>query len=67
VAERGVRVQAVLPGAARTEIFQKSGLDIDQMPQEMLMDVNKIVDAALIGLDQGELVTISSLLERIPD
>lgn len=61
VAERGVRVQAVLPGATRTEIFQKSGLDIEQMPQEMLMDLDEMVDAALAGLDQGELVTIPSL------
>ena len=61
VAEHGVRIQAVLPGATRTEIFRKVGLDLDQMPQEMLMDLDEMVDAALAGLDQGELVTIPSL------
>lgn len=56
-----VRVQAVLPGATRTEIWKKSGTDIAAMPQEMLMDVDEMVDAALAGLDQGETVTIPAL------
>lgn len=57
----GVNVQAVLPGATRTEIWSKSGTDIAAMPQEMLMDVDEMVDAALAGLDQGEAVTIPAL------
>lgn len=57
----GVRVQAVLPGATRTEIWKKSGTDIAAMPQEMLMDVDEMVDAAIAGLDQGESVTIPAL------
>lgn len=61
VGERGVRVQAVLPGATRTEIWERSGLDTARMPPEMLMGVEEMVDAALAGLDQGELVTIPSL------
>ena len=32
LAEVGVRVQAVLPGATRTEIWARSGKDIDAMP-----------------------------------
>lgn len=58
---RGVRVQAVLPGATRTEIWERSGHDLAGMPQEMLMAVEEMVDAALAGLDQGEAVTIPSL------
>jgi short-subunit dehydrogenase len=57
----GVRVQAVLPGGTRTEIWAKSGVDIDSLPQERLMETGEMVDAALAGLDQGELVTIPSL------
>ena len=57
----GVRVQAVLPGATRTEIWQRAGVDIATLPAEMLMDVEDLVDAALAGLDQGERVTIPSL------
>jgi len=61
LSERGVRVQAVLPGATRTEIWERAGRSIDSIPAEMLMDVDEMVDAALMGLDAGELVTIPSL------
>ncbi|MDP3859783.1 MAG: SDR family oxidoreductase [Stagnimonas sp.] len=54
----GVRVQAVLPGATRTAIW---GAAVDHLPKEMLMEVDEMVDAALAGLDQGELITIPSL------
>ena len=57
----GVRVQAVLPGATRTEIWGRAGVDVDSLPAGMVMGVNDMVDAALAGLDQGELVTIPSL------
>lgn len=57
----GVRVQAVLPGATRTEIWQRSGASVDALPPEMLMDVGPLVDAALAGLDMGEAVTIPPL------
>lgn len=57
----GVRVQAVLPGATRTEIWDRAGTPIGHLPPEMLMDVDAMVDAALAGLDQGEAVTIPSL------
>ncbi|WP_428312648.1 SDR family NAD(P)-dependent oxidoreductase [Hydrocarboniphaga sp.] len=59
--DSGVRVHAVLPGATRTEIWDRSGGSVDQLPKEMLMEVDEMVDAALAGLDSGELVTIPSL------
>jgi short-subunit dehydrogenase len=34
---------------------------VEQLPQEIVMPVESAVDAALAGLDQGELVTILSL------
>lgn len=61
LAGSGVRLQAVLPGATRTEIWDRSGRGIENVPSEILMDVNDLVDAALTGFDQGELVTIPSL------
>jgi short-subunit dehydrogenase len=61
VAEKGIRVQAVLPGLTRTEIFERAGGSLDNLPPSMVMDVTDMVDAALAGLDQGELVTIPSL------
>jgi short-subunit dehydrogenase len=57
----GVKVQAVLPGVTRTEIWERSDIDATQIPAEMVMEAGEMVDAALSGLDQGELVTIPSL------
>ena len=57
----GVKVQAVLPGVTRTEIWERSGIDASQIPADMVMEAGEMVDAAMSGLDQGELVTIPSL------
>ena len=61
VGKRGVQVQAVLPGVTRTEIWERSGMDASALPPEMIMEVGEMVDAALAGFDQAELVTIPSL------
>jgi len=60
-AGKGVRFQAVLPGFTRTEIFDRAGGSLSMIPAEMLMDAGDMVDAALTGLDAGELITIPSL------
>ena len=56
-----VRVQAVLPGATRTALWDGSGVELKDLPPEILMDVDEMVDAALAGFDQGELITVPSL------
>lgn len=56
-----MRVQAVLPGVTRTELWEKGGLDLDALPQDIVMDTGVMVDAALAGLDLGERVTIPAL------
>jgi uncharacterized protein len=61
LAAAGVRVQAVLPGATRTEIWARAGVDVGGFPPEMIMEVDDMVDAALAGFDQGEAITIPSL------
>ncbi|HEY0202449.1 MAG TPA: SDR family oxidoreductase [Burkholderiaceae bacterium] len=61
LAPRGVRVQAVLPGATRTEIWERSGMSVDALPAHAVMEVGTLVDAALAGLDGGEDVTIPAL------
>lgn len=60
-APHGVRVQAVLPGLTRTEIFDRAGSSFDRFPPDRVMDVGDLVDAALAGLDQGETITVPSL------
>jgi short-subunit dehydrogenase len=64
VRDKGVRVQALLPGATRTEIWARSGKDVDSFPADWVMDVNDLVDAALVGLDRGEEVTVPPLAEE---
>lgn len=58
---RGVKVQAVLPGVTRPEIWQRSGLDAVAIPAEMVMEVEEMVDAALSGFERDELMTLPSL------
>ena len=59
-----MRVQAVLPGAVATNFWDTAGGSIEQLPSEMVMQSDDLVDAALAGFDQGELVTIPSLPNR---
>ncbi|ROL70921.1 SDR family oxidoreductase [Pseudomonas protegens] len=56
---RGVYVQAVLPAATRTEIWDRSGVDINTLDE--IMEVGDLVDAALVGFDRREAVTIPPL------
>lgn len=55
----GVHVQAVLPAATRTEIWERSGRDMNALPATM--ESADLVDAALLGFDRGETVTIPPL------
>jgi short-subunit dehydrogenase len=57
----GVRVQAVLPGATRTPIWDGSGVELASLPPEIVMEVGDMVDASLSGFDHGETVTIPAL------
>ena len=58
--ENGVTIQTVLPGATRTEIWERAGTDVNKLPPERIMELDAMVDAALKGLDLGERVTIPS-------
>ncbi|UQS16147.1 SDR family oxidoreductase [Pseudomonas sp. HS6] len=58
---QGVYVQAVLPAATRTEIWDRSGIDINTLNE--IMEVDDLVDAALVGFDRREPVTIPPLQE----
>jgi short-subunit dehydrogenase len=64
LAGNGVRVQAVLPGATATEFWDIAGLPVSNLPSAIVMTAEDMVDAALSGLDQGEVVTIPSLPDK---
>jgi hypothetical protein len=62
LAETGVRIQTVLPGATATEFWDIAGY-APQKSSEITMKAEDLVDAALAGLDAGETVTIPGLHE----
>jgi hypothetical protein len=64
LADKNVRVQVVLPGATATEFWDIAGQPLHQLPTAIVMSAEDMVDAALVGLDQSELVTIPSLPEK---
>ena len=61
LADKNVRVQAVVPGATATDFWEIAGQPVEYLPAQIVMRADDMVDAALAGLDQGELVTIPSL------
>ncbi|WP_256753715.1 SDR family oxidoreductase [Mesorhizobium sp. Mes31] len=63
VAGTEVTVQVVLPGATRTDFWEAAGSDINNVPQEIVMSADDLVDAALVGLARGEAVTAPGLAD----
>ncbi|MFC3126019.1 SDR family NAD(P)-dependent oxidoreductase [Pseudoroseomonas globiformis] len=61
LAGKGLRLQAVLPGATATDFWGIAGTAVEHLPGEIVMPASAMVDAALAGLDAGELVTIPAL------
>jgi uncharacterized protein len=60
LADKGVRIQTVLPAATATEFWDVAGY-AKQKEAASTMTAEDLVDAALAGLDQGERVTIPTL------
>ena len=60
---KNVRVQAVLPGATATEFWDVAGKPVHELPSEIVMSAEDMVDASLAGLDLGEVVTIPALAD----
>lgn len=59
LSSKGIYVQALLPAGTYTEIWDRAGIDISN--SSPMMEVNELVDAALVGFDRRELVTIPPL------
>ncbi|MDI3273380.1 SDR family NAD(P)-dependent oxidoreductase [Pseudomonas sp. AL03] len=57
----GIRIQAVLPGATATDFWSEAGNPVENLPQEIVMSAEDMVDAALVGLASGEVVTLPGL------
>lgn len=61
---KNIRVQAVLPGATETEFWDISGKPVHELPAAIVMSAEDMVDAALAGLDMGEVVSIPPLADE---
>ncbi|MDL5036931.1 SDR family NAD(P)-dependent oxidoreductase [Comamonas resistens] len=59
--DTGVQVQVVLPGATATDFWATGGLPVEHLDQRIVMRAEDLVDAALLGFERGEKVTIPSL------
>lgn len=64
LADKGVHVQAVLPGAMATDFWGVAGTPLEAPPWSIVMSVADIADGALAGLAAGEIPTIPSLPEQ---
>ena len=62
VSNKGIQLQAVLPGATASEFWDRAGIGGHQnLPSEIVMSSEEMVDASLVAFDRGELVTIPAL------
>ena len=59
--EDGVLVQAVLPAGTVTDFYETAGMSIANFDPSVFMTAEQLVDAALVGLDRGEEVTLPSV------
>lgn len=61
VKDDGIFVQAVLPAGTITEFYEAAGMSIDNFDRSVFMTAEQLVDAALVGFDRGEEVTMPSV------
>ncbi|MDM3888604.1 SDR family oxidoreductase [Pseudomonas sp. BCRC 81390] len=61
LAEQGIQIQAVLPGATATDFWQIGGLPVENLDPAIVMSAEDLVDGALQDFDAGKLISIPSL------
>ena len=59
--DSGVRFQAVLPGPTNTDMWARGSVPASVVPPERIMEPEDLVEAALVGLDRGEVVTAPTI------
>ena len=59
--DSGVRFQAVLPGPTNTDMWARGSVPASVVPPERIMEPEDLVEAALLGLDRGEVVTAPTI------
>jgi short-subunit dehydrogenase len=62
--DAGVRFQAVLPGPTDTEMWARSQVPESVIPRSMIMSAEDLVEAALVGLDRGEVLSLPTVTDE---
>lgn len=62
--DSGVKFQAVLPGPTNTDLWARGGVPASVIPAERIMEPEDLVEAALIGLERGEVVTAPTISDE---
>jgi uncharacterized protein len=62
--DAGVRFQAVLPGPTDTEMWARGQVPESMIPRSMIMSPENLVEAALLGFDQGEILTLPTVADE---
>lgn len=62
--DAGVRFQAVLPGPTDTEMWARGQVPESVIPRSMIMSPEDLVEAALVGFDQGEILTLPTVADE---
>lgn len=66
LADQGIRIQAVLPGATATDFWQIGGLPVENLDPGIVMSAEDLVDGALQDFDDEVLISIPSLHDLQP-
>ena len=61
LAEQGIRIQAVLPGATATDFWATGGLPVENLDPGIVMSASDLVDGALQDFDNGVAISIPSM------
>lgn len=66
LADTGIQVQAVLPGATATDFWEKGGLPVEHLDPGIVMSAQDLVDGALQDFDDQVLISIPSMHDLQP-
>lgn len=58
LAASGVRLMALCPGLVRTNFHESAGMQVDNVPNWMWLDADRLVDAALKDLARGRSLSV---------
>jgi uncharacterized protein len=59
-----VRFQAILPGPTDTEMWARTGVPESVIPRSMIMNPEALVEAAFVGFDLGEVLTLPTVVDE---